>query len=296
MKQLVGKFSIFFFLLILCLTVEAQEPLRPGFIYQPGDTIHAPRFGLISVIPEGWAGVLPRDTEMFLLMSRTNPESSIYAFGFEDTREELQKRWTDGPGLEVENNIKLVRSSEVFERDEAIAVDLTVENSTNSAKGYMEAKCSEYNKCLVLLLITRESFLEDTKNGLKQFMDNTILSEPTLGEMYENFEWSEFFGGKYLATRQINPYEKARRNNQLWLCPDGTFKSYIKIKGFAEVPKKILGDRSGTWEADGKGPQGILRLYFKKLDQPVEVPAELREDQLFINDIRYYVMQNSSCK
>jgi hypothetical protein len=241
-------------------------------------------------------GVLPRDTEMFLLMSKDNPESSIYAFAFDDTREDLRKRWTEGPGLEVENNIRLVRSSEVFSRGDVIAADLTVENSTNNSNGYIEAKCSEYNKCLVLLLITRESFLEKTKSGLKQFMDNSELSEPTLGDIYESFDWSDFFGGKYLATRQINPYEKARRNNQLWMCPDGTFKSYIKIKGFAEVPAKIRGDRSGTWEAEGTGPQGILRLYFKKLDQPVEVPAELRDDQLFINDIRYYVMQNNRCK
>jgi hypothetical protein len=276
--------------------VEAQERLRPGFIYQSGDTINAPTLGLISIIPEGWVGVLPRDTEMFLLMSKDNPESSIYAFGFDDTREDIRKRWTEGPGLEVENNIKLVRSSEVFERGDVIAADLAVENSTNMSKGYIEAKCSDYNKCLVLLLITRESFLEKTKSGLKQFMDNSELSEPSLGDIYENFAWSDFFAGKYLATRQINPYEKSRRNNQLWMCPDGTFKSYIKIKGFAEVPAKIRGDRSGTWEAEGTGPQGILRLYFKKLDQPVEVPAELREDQLFINDIRYYVMQNNRCK
>ncbi|MBS0000188.1 MAG: hypothetical protein KFF73_14500 [Cyclobacteriaceae bacterium] len=215
-----------------------------------------------------------------------NPQSSIYAFGIEDTKEALRNRWTDGPGLEVENNIKLVRSSEVFERGDVIAADLVVENSTNDMKGYIEAKCSAFNRCLVLLLIVPEAFLEDSKKGLQQFMDNSVLAEPTMGDIYENFVWADFFGGKYLATRQVNPYEKAKRNNQLWMCPDGSFRSYIKIKGFANIEKQIKGNRSGTWEATGTGPDGKLLLHFKKMAEPLEVPVELREDQLFIKDIR----------
>jgi hypothetical protein len=274
----------------------AQDRIQPGHIYKPGDTIQAPRLGMISIVPEGWAGVLPRETEMFLLMSQENPQSSIYAFGVEDTREALRSRWMNGPGLEVENNIKLVRSSDVFERGNAIAADLRVENSTNNNKGYIEAKCSEYNRCLVLLLIVPEEFLELSKKGLMKFIDNAVLAEPTMKDIYENFSWADFYGGKYLATRQVNPYESAKRNNQLWMCPDGTFRSHIKVKGFASIDKKIKGNKSGTWEALGTGPGGKLLLHFKNLDQPLEVPTELRDDQLFINNIRYYVMQNNSCK
>jgi hypothetical protein len=126
-------------------------------------------------------------------------------------------------------------------------------------------------------------------------MDHTVLTEPIIGDIYEKFAWTEFFGGKYLATRQVNPYEKAKRKNEIWFCSDGTFRSVIKIKGFANVPKPVKGKKSGTWEASGTGSRGLLRLYFKKMEEPVELPAELRDDQLFINDIRYYVMQNNAC-
>ena len=295
MKISINLIILFLFFCLPSLKVNAQERLRPGFVYQSGDTIHAPMFGLTSIIPEGWVGVLPQQTEMFLLMAKDNPQSSIYAFGTDDTKEAIRERWTSGPGLEVENNIKLIRSSDVFDRGDVIAADLIVENSTNNSKGYIEAKCSNYDRCLVLLLIVPEDFLEQSITGLKQFMDNSSLSMPTLGSIYENFAWAEFFGGKYLATRQVNPYEKAKRKNQIWLCPDGTFRSEIKIKGFANVPKPVKGNRSGTWEATGTGSTGMLHLYFKKMEEPLEVPTELRDDQLFINDIRYYVMQNNSC-
>jgi hypothetical protein len=140
-------------LILIHFTVSAQERIRPGIIYQSGDTIHAPRYGITTVIPEGWVGVLPQQTEMFLLMAKDNPQSSIYAFGIEDTEKSLQDRWMQGPGLKVENNIQLVRSSEVFRRHDAIAADLTVENSTNNLKGYIEAKCSDFGRCLILLLV-----------------------------------------------------------------------------------------------------------------------------------------------
>jgi hypothetical protein len=146
------------------------------------------------------------------------------------------------------------------------------------------------------LLIVPEAFLEKSKEGLKQFMDNAVLTEPTMGDIYENFSWAKFFGGKYLATRQINPYDKAKRKNQIWMCPDGSFKSQIKVKGFASIDKKIKGDKSGTWEAIGTGPSGKLILHFKNLDAPLEIPTLLQDDQLFINEIRYFVMQNNSCK
>ena len=292
-------FSIFILLSLMGLTsfrIHGQDRIRPGILYQPGDTIHAPRYGINAIIPEGWAGILPRETEMFLLMSKDNPQSSIYAFGFEDTKAALWSRWNTGPGIEVENNIKLVRSSKVFERGDAIAADLVVENSTNNMKGYIEARCSEYDRCLVLLLIVPEQFLENSKSGLQQFMDNTEFTKPSMGSIYDDFNWSDILKEKYLATRQVNPYEKSKRNNKLWLCPDGTFKSTIKIKGFGTVDKKIKGNKSGTWEAKGIGQTGVLTLKFKNVTEPLEIPLELREDQLFINNIRYYVMQNTSCR
>lgn len=284
------------FLSVASLNLKAQERIRPGILYQSNDTIHAPRYGITSVIPDGWAGVLPQQTEMFLLMSKDNPESSIYAFGVEDTESALRERWTNGPGLEVENNIKLVRSSDVFERGDAIAADLIVENSTNNLKGYIEAKCSDYGRCLTLLLVVPEPFLEKAKAGLQQFMDYTVMSEPTMGDIYDDFVWADFFGGKFLATRQINPYEKEKRKNEIWLCPDGTFRSVIRIKGFANVPKPVSGRKSGTWEATGTGSTGILRLVFNKMEDPVEVSTEIRDDKLYINNIRYFVMQNTTCK
>ena len=123
-------------------------------------------------------------------------------------------------------------------------------------------------------------------------MDNSKLGEPSLGSIYENFDWSEKLKNKYLATYVSNPYVK--KNNQVWLCADGTFKSLLRQKGFGELTKKQSGKQSGTWEAQGVGAKGELILNFKKA-HPLRVEMELKDDKLMVNGIRFYIMEHQ-CK
>lgn len=257
-------------------------------VYNPGDQIHAPMVGLTSVIPEGWAGFLPTDTEMLLLANLENPEGSIYAFAFDDTMDDIKERLDLDIKFEVENGIELDRRGEPFMRGDVLAVELIVKNNTRNLLGYAEAKCADYGWCVVYLMIVPEFMYEKSKAGLISFMDNSRLGEPSLGSIYENFNWSEKLKNKYLATYLSNPYVK--KNNQVWLCADGSFKSKIQQKGFGDLSKKYKGNKSGTWESKGIGPTGQLMLYFKKAD-PIAVELELKDDKLFIQGSRYYFME-----
>jgi hypothetical protein len=194
--------------------------------------------------------------------------------------------------FEVENGIELDRRGDPFMRGDVLAVELIVKNSTNNSLGYAEAKCADYGWCVMYLMITPEYMYEESKNGLIAFMDNSKLSEPTLGSIYENFNWPEKLKNKYLATYISNPYVK--KNNQVWLCADGTFRSKIQQKGFGELSKKYKGNKSGTWEGRGTGPKGELILNFKKAD-PVSVALELKDDKLYIQGDRFYFMDHT-CK
>ena len=282
------------FMLILCLTIVSysQERLQAGKIYQPGEQINAPRVGLTSVVPEGWAGYLPQDTEMFLLANIENPEGSIYAFAFDDTMDDIKARLDLDIKFEVENGIELARRSDPFMRGDVLAVELVVKNNTRRLVGYAEAKCADYGWCVMYLMITPEDIYEESKKGLITFMDNSRLSQPTLESMYGNFNWPEKLKNKYLTTYISNPYVK--KKNQIWLCADGTFKSKIQQKGYGELSKKLKGSKSGTWEGKGIGSKGELVLNFKKGDSII-VTLELDDNRLFIEGNRYYVMEHN-CK
>ena len=50
---------------------QSKKRLQPGKLYEPGEKIYAPRYGVNTVIPDGWEGTLPREMEIFLLMPNT---------------------------------------------------------------------------------------------------------------------------------------------------------------------------------------------------------------------------------
>lgn len=278
--------------LVLVLPAFSQERLQAGKLYKAGEEINAPMVGLTTVIPEGWAGYLPTDTEMLMLANVENPEGTIYAFGFDDTMDDIKARLDLDIKFEVQNGIELDRKGDPFMRGEVLAVELVVKNSTNNLLGYAEAKCADYGWCVMYLMITPEYIYEESKKGLIQFMDNSSLGEPTLGSLYANFDWPEKLKNKYLATYISNPYVK--KNNQVWLCADGTFKSKIQQKGMGDLSKKYKGSKSGTWEGRGIGPNGELILNFKKAD-PVTVRLELKDDKVYVEGTRFYVMEHN-CK
>jgi hypothetical protein len=194
--------------------------------------------------------------------------------------------------FEVENGIELAANGEPFMRGDVLALEMVVKNSSNNLLGYAEAKCADYGWCVIYLMITPEYMYEESKKALIQFMDNSTMGEPSLGNLYENFDWPEKLKNKYLATYISNPYVK--NSNQVWLCADGTFRSKLQQKNIGNLSKKQKGNRSGTWEGRGIGSKGELTLHFKKTD-PLTVELELKDDKLYIKGQRFYVMEHN-CK
>src|SRR5882672_7071752 len=73
---------------LLCLVAAVQVHgqknkgrLQPGKMYEAGATLYAPKFGFTAVVPTGWEGILPRDTEVFLLSTTTATYGEIFVFG-----------------------------------------------------------------------------------------------------------------------------------------------------------------------------------------------------------------------
>jgi hypothetical protein len=108
---------------IVNLSALAQLPsnrIRPGTMYYPGDTVRSPRLGLEAIIPPGWDGVLPRDAEVFLLMSAENLNGQIYVGLNENLDQQGQiAKWKQG--MELGAGLRLMPGSEITFRGKAIA-------------------------------------------------------------------------------------------------------------------------------------------------------------------------------
>src|SRR5262245_32793805 len=96
--------SLLFLVPLIGFSQKAKR-LQPGKLYSAGDTLFAPRLGFKAVVPSGFQGLLPRETEVFLLNSETSA-AEIFVFAREQgTLEGLKRDWD--AGVDMDNNFKL---------------------------------------------------------------------------------------------------------------------------------------------------------------------------------------------
>ena len=94
------KIRLFLFLLMpLAAISQPAKRLQPGKLYAAGEVIFAPHFGFKATVPTGYSGLLPRDTEVFLLNAETYP-AEIFVFGREHgTLPAIKQDWEKGIAL-----------------------------------------------------------------------------------------------------------------------------------------------------------------------------------------------------
>ncbi len=279
--------------LLLCISMIslswAQERVHSGVMYQPSDTIYSPIYGVEAQILEGWYGVLPQDTELFLLTSDRGDDTQIFVRASENTSENIQQSWQEG--LELTNNLKVVVTDSVQYRGDVMYADVKVAGtSTGNYQAYVEAKCGAYGKCVVFFLISQANNFDELKEQLTQIVDNTTLKKPSENTRYDDFNWQEFLSGKYLASINQRNYKNQKEINEVHLKKDGKFRSRIEQRGMVDQKKsEYWGNNKGEWSIEGSGKEATLVLNFKK-HEPLQIGLVIDEDKIYLNGQRFYAM------
>lgn len=103
-------------LTLVILSASAQKKknrVQPGRIYAAGESMYAPRFGFGATVPTGWEGLLPRESEVFLLTTTTSTYGEIFVFGREQgDLNTLQSTWTKGVALSETIKLKANNASQ----------------------------------------------------------------------------------------------------------------------------------------------------------------------------------------
>lgn len=289
------KSKFFIQVLWVCLApaLYGQANLRPSKQYVAGEALYAAGIGAKSVVPPGWSGVLPRDSEIFLLLPEDGANGEIYVAGDdrlseEDLKESLRK------GLPLGNGNTLKSEGKIFKRGASLATMLMLTEKTSDAKGYLEVRCGPYGKCLTAVLLGSPQGFERMQTALYHFMDSLTWVVPNREADYSDFNWHEFLAGKHLLNYDYVPHAKAE--NDIWLCPDGTFTTKLKRSGLLkDQAKQYKGTQKGTWQTTSAGATGILTLTYEKRP-PLEVKLEIKDDRIYLNGKRHFAMAATVCK
>ena len=293
------KYLIISAALTLSLACQAQLPsnrLKPGTMYHAGDTVRSSRLGLLTRIPEGWDGVLPRDTEVFLLLPTNNSIGEIYVVV--NDKLDLQgqaKRWKDG--MDLSGGLRLQPEGEITKRgtDVICAVGKMAGNNANSqAKIYIEAKCSPVGFCVSYIATADASSFENVKTALQAFVDNTIFSKPSDESPYVDFNWKEFLSEKVLLA--FGYENNSKLEDEVSLCADGSFRSNITRTGiFKAQAKGYQGKKQGKWDVKSNGEKATITFTFDKLP-PVDVEIEAKDEEIYVKGQRYFVGNSDECR
>lgn len=286
--------------LFISLIAPAQQQLpsnrvKPATMYHGGDTVRSPRLGLQTRIPQGWSGVLPRDTEVFLLMPESNTVGEIYVVVNEKMDLEKQKkRWQAGtelsPGLTLHPQEITNRGTDVI----SAVGKITGANVNQQAKIYAEAKCSPMGFCVTYLATSDASNIENVKKALQTFVDNTVFQQPSTESPYAHFDWKKFLDGKILLAMGYDANSK--RIDEVDLCADGSFRSDITRTGiFKGQAKGYQGKKRGSWHVASHGEKAVITFTFEKLPD-VNIELEARDEEIYIKGTRYFVGESERCK
>jgi hypothetical protein len=280
---------------LLGMAQKKKMRLQPGKMYEAGETLYSPRFGFIAKVPEGWEGILPRESEVFLLTTTTSTYGEIFVFGNErGDLNTLKANWEKG--VTLSESIKL-KSVNAMIADGMLTTEITADGDqvNKGNKGFAAARCSPSGPCIITLMVAPIQFYEPVKNTVTEFMKSSSFEPPSNASPYEDFDWQEFLSNKVLAT-----YASAQggsKETMIHLCKDGSFTATIKKKGFfKEQHPAYKGNLTGQWSAKGDGEKATVQFIFtNKSISPVEVSLTIKDEKVMSNGERYFVGNSDKC-
>lgn len=286
------KLFISSILSFLMLNAFSQDRLKPGTIYQQGEQIFAPMVGYKGVVPEGWFGTLPQGEEVFMMIPNGNTRGFIFINAHKLPLNELEKIWTQE--FQITETIKLSVKGEPVIDGNTLTSELTVSGSPEPFEGKAVAIEGGYGWTIGMILLSPVKKYEDFEKNFNQLLASSVVEAPSLETIYGNFNWAEFLKSKYLMSYLSST--QYTEQDELWLCPDGTFRTKIKSKGKLVTEKSpYKGNTKGTWKAEGVGEKGSLILSTSK-GATETLNMEIKEDKIFINGGRFFALEYNDCK
>lgn len=285
--------SLSLLLLISAVQAQSNKRIQPGKIYEAGDLLYAPRLGFKARVPEGWTGVLPRQSEVFLLSSTTGAQ--VFIMGREQGPLALLKEvWDEGVDLNGQIALKAKATTLV---DGILSAEVVAKGQyiNKGFRGYAVARCGQDGPCVSALAVMPAQQYEAVKKIVDLFMGGATFETPSLASPYADFNWKEFLSNKMVVTYAF--IEDGSKETTVHLCSDGKFTANVKKKGILQHQNpQYKGKLTGSWSVDGIGDKATLHLIFDKGLPELTTELTIKEEQIYSGPERYFVADSDKCK
>ncbi len=279
-------------LVAIAAVANGQDRLKKGAIYQQGEAIYAPMVGYKGVVPTGWFGTIPQGEEYFLMIPNSNTTGYMFVNANKQSLTQLSAMWKTSFALT--DNIIITIKGEPKISGNSMTADFTVSGAREPAVGYAHAIEGGHGWTIVMILLSPVSKNTEFKSNFDELVNSSSVEAPSITTVHGDWNWAEYMKSKYLMSYMSE--SGYTEQNEIWLCPDGTFRSKIMSKGALKLESSdYRGRKNGTWTADGIGEKGSLSLTFEK-KPPVTIELEIKDDKIFLNGGRFFALENRDCK
>lgn len=274
---------------------KVKNRIEPGMMYSSGDIVSAPRYGFTSKVPSGWMGTLPRETEVFLLNLGTGQFGEIFVFARPTVDlNQLSEEWK--AGVDVTETIRLQGVNPQIEGEILSSEAKAVGNFIQSKKrAFSAVRCGDKGTCITVLAVSQDDNYDEVSQAALEFLANGSFDTPKEIDPYLDFDWEEFLSNKMLIV--YNDFKGGKQSTRVNLCAGGSFNAKVKKKGFMkDFNPEYKGNMVGSWTVEGNNAEAILRITFSKKDlAPLTVQLEFKDEELYVNEERFYASRSENC-
>lgn len=278
-----------FMLLILCgLTlsphVSVADELAPGVLYEGPVELTAPAYGAVFFLPEQWKGILPPESQFFM-MERAGLAATVFAGIEEMTLEEAHGLMSQAIDLDV--GIRLVPVAEVSTKGQLLVADYKIEGAADPLLGRVVTLVGEHGLGITLLAAATEEAMPTIQKDLHTMIDGVELSKPDVPKQPKpgSGNWmSELNGCKLSRFYTTSGYTE---EEYIWLCPDGFYRSFNSGGFGGGASGAFQSKNGGTWTVSGPGTQGSLVLSYND-GSTATYGVALEGTKLFLDGKRWF--------
>jgi hypothetical protein len=273
-----------------------KNRVEPGKMYGTGDELYAPKYGFTSKVPDGWVGTLPRETEVFLLNLSTGQFGEIFVFGRPSIDlNRLSEEWK--AGVDVTETIRL-QAIDPQINDNMLSSEAKVVGNfiPTKKRAFAAVRCGGTGTCITVLAVSQEDNFDEVSKAAEEFLASASFGAPREIDPYSGFDWKEFLSNKMLIV--YNDFKGGQQSTRVNLCEDGSFNAKIKKKGIMkDFNPGYKGNMVGAWSVESNNAEAVLSLTFSKKDlSPLTVQMKFKDEELYINEERFYASRSENCK
>ncbi len=283
--------SLFIFLLLFDFQTEAGgqavHDVQPGVQYVGETTLSFPDYGISLLLPEGWAAVLPPQSE-FLVISGQQYEAFILTGIQEATIPEARQVMSEP--MDVGDGVVFRPDGEVLVDGNVLTGDYSVSGARNPLVGHVMTIVDDNGQAGIFIAGTVPDNLERLKSVVAEISASISVSEPRAtsagSSSGRSGPWAEELIDRklsYFYTR--TGYTEER---YIWLCSSGRFYYSSQSGGFGGgASGAFASENAGSWGVSGAFNSGALALNY---NDGSTATYELTHEgtNLFLDGKRYF--------